>query len=77
MELINISMNIIPIQSELCSYEYNRTLNNDTCNALKYRILENPKSTINIKVKICNFVPYKVHKNNIRVVTKHTNIVRG
>ena len=38
----DIQIDVNNIQSDLNSFDYNRTLNNDNCFALKFKLLENP-----------------------------------
>ena len=40
----DIQIDVNNIQSDLNSFDYNRTLNNDNCFALKFESLENPKA---------------------------------
>ena len=73
----NTKINIDSIQSDLNSFVYNRTLNNDNCFALKFKSLENPRASIMLQPKMYRFVPYKTYSNKIKVIKKYENKIKG
>ena len=73
----NTEINIESIQSDLNSFNYNRTLNNDNCFALKFKSLENPRANFMLQVKMYRFVPYKTYSNTIKVIKKYENKIKG
>lgn len=73
----DIQIGVNNIQSDLNSFDYNRTLNNDNCFALKFKSLENPKVSIMLQSKMYRFVPYKTYSNKIKVIKKYENEIKG
>ena len=73
----DIQIDVNNIQSDLNSFDYNRTLNNDNCFALKFKSLENPRANFMLQVKMYRFVPYKTYSNKIKVIKKYENKIKG
>ena len=73
----DIQIDVNNIQSDLNSFDYNRTLNNDNCFALKFKSLENPRANFILKAKVCRYVPYKTYSNTIKVIKKYENKIKG
>lgn len=73
----DLNTTVKPIQPVLNSFEYNRTLNNDICFALKYGILEAPSDKKLVDVKIKKFKPYRLYNNKIKVLGVYNNTIKG
>lgn len=73
----NINLNINNIQSNLDSFEYNRTINNDINFALKFQSLENPKGHFILNTKMYRFVPYKTYSSTIKITKKYESMIKG
>ena len=73
----DIQIDVNNIQSDLNSFDYNRTLNNDNCFALKFKSLENPKADLMLQTNMYRFVPYKTYSNTIKVIKKYENKIKG
>lgn len=73
----NVNLNINNIQSNLDSFEYDRTINNDISFALKFKSLENPKVNFILNTKMYRFVPYKTYNSTIKITKKYENMIKG
>lgn len=73
----NVITTINHIQHDLSSFDYNKTLKNNECFALKFNSLENPINSNLLETTIISFIPYKTYSNKIKMITKHKKQMKG